>query len=436
MHAAHLLSPQYPDGQLFADLRGADEHPVPAGQVVARFARALGLPYDDPPPDADELTASYRSRLAGRRCLLLLDNAVDEDQVRPLIPAGSACLVLITSRNRLAGLAGDGARFVALDPLTEQNASRLLASTAPAGIDWSEPSARELISICGRLPLALRITGAQLATGSTASAGELGIRLLTLETRLARLEIGNLAVRASFALSYLKLPPPAKTVFRRLGLFTGPTLTAPMTAQLAGLDVEQAADALHLLQQRSLLRLAGTGRYELHDLLRLYADECSLSADTAQERADARRRLADWMLHRLVGAATAISPSSWHVEPPSPDSGDAGAPFDSCEAALAWLDAEHANLYAAVSWLADAALPRHAWQLAVELWHWFNLRGHHAEWIRTGITGQACAQRLGDADAEALVLQSLAAGYFRSRRFTDALRAQQQALALFRHMGD
>lgn len=431
VHVAHLLSGLYPDGQLFADLRGADEHPVPSGQVVARFTRALGSAGGALPPDADELTACYRSRLAGRRCLLLLDNAADEDQVRPLIPAGSSCLVLITSRNRLAGLASGGGRFIALDPLTEQDASRLLASTAPAGTDWSEPAARELIRICGRLPLALRITGAQLATGTTASAGELGDRLLAMETRLARLEIGNLGVRTSFALSYLRLPTLAKTVFRRLGLFPGPTLTAPIAAQLAGLDAEQAAQALHLLQQRSLLSLTGTGRYELHDLLRLYADGCSQAEDTEQERTAARLRLADWMLAGVAGAATSISPASWHVA-----TDVCPTAFGGYDAALAWLDAEHANLSAAVSWLHGSSLHQHAWQIAVELWHWFNLRGHHAELISTAMTGQVCARLLGDSYAEAVVLQSLALGYVRSRRFADALRAQQRALNLFRETGN
>jgi tetratricopeptide (TPR) repeat protein len=431
-HAAHLLSTRYPDGQLFADLRGAGQCPVPPEQVLARFARGLGLTASELPTDVDELTAVYRSLLADRRCLILLDNAADEEQVRPLIPAASSCLVLITSRNRLAGLAGAG--FVGLSPLTEEDASQLLAGIA-AGAQWNENTARELIRICGRLPLALRIAGAQLATGAAASADELAERLLILETRLARLEIGNLAVRTSFALSYQALPPLAKTVFRRLGLFPGPTLTAPIAAHLAGVGAEAAADVLTLLQQRSLLTLAGPHRYEVHDLVRLYASERSAAEDTVQERAEAAHRLARWLVRSVVAAATASSPSTWHIDTEA--STGAGEPaFASYDDALTWLDAEHANLQAAISWAARMSLPEQAWQLAAELWHWFNLRGHYAEWISMAMTGRASAQGVGDANAEAFVLQSLAVGYLRSRRYSDALGAQQQALSLFRQNGN
>lgn len=430
-HTAHLLAAQYPDGQLFADLRGADERPVPAEQVMARFARALGMPALDVPADLDELTAAYRSLLAGRSCLILLDNALDEDQVRPLIPAGSSCFVLITSRNRLAGLAGAGARFAGIDPLTELDAARLLASMIPPGEGWDESLARELSALCGRLPLALRITGAQLATGTTPSASELAGRLLAHQTRLARLKIGNLAVRTSFALSYTKLPPLAMVVFRRLSLCPGPTVTPQVAAQLAGISVEQAEDVLCQLHQRSLLSLAGTQRYELHDLLRLYADERSRAEDCVQERDQAQRRLADWLPRMVVSAATAINPASWHVEMDGTEPA-----FESYDDALAWLDAEHANLQVAVSWLADSSMHRQAWQLAVELWHWYNLRSHHTEWISTAMTGRASAQRLGDANAEAVVLQSLAVAYLRTRRYDAALEAQEQAHALFRQTTD
>jgi NB-ARC domain/Helix-turn-helix domain len=250
VHVAHGRAEAFPDGQLFSDLRGMDEHPVAAERVLARFMRSLGFA-ENAPGDLDELAAVYRSMLTGRRCLISLDKAADEEHVRPLIPAEPACLVLITSRNRLAGL--PGAAFVALNPLGPSEALQLLTGIADSAAG-QQPHSRELVQLCGRLPLALRIVGAQLATGAVVSAAQLAERLHAEESRLARLEVGDFAIRSSFALSYEALHPAARLVFRRLGVFPGPTVTPDIAAELAGISPDAAAETFTLLQQRN-----GTG---------------------------------------------------------------------------------------------------------------------------------------------------------------------------------
>lgn len=434
VHIGHRLAAEYPDGQLFADLRGTDQAPVEPAVVQRHFLQSLGVT-GDLPADPDLLTAAYRTALADRRCLILLDNSVDEDQIRPLIPAGSSCLVLVTSRSRMAGLACS--RFLSLAPLAVAEAREFLAQIAPAQVSSQSTAVDELIELCGWLPLAIRIAGAQLATGLAASATGLVASLRDEHDRLRHLTVGDVSVRASFTLSYVKLPGQTQVVFRRLGRFPGPEVTPVIAALLGGIGIDEAERVLRHLQQASLIERVGQDRYALHDLLRLYAGEQSVVDDDPGEFDAAARALVTCLLDSTVNAAVTIRPIVRHLLdtarsefPPAPLS------FDDYDQALAWLTVERANLMAVVSFAADRGYHELAARLAGELRYLFELDGSLADWISVTRTGLASAQCAGDLDAESHLLRSLGVAFTRSLRHAEALTTLTSALELCRRIGD
>ena len=435
VHVGHRLATEYPDGQLFADLRGMDVAPVESMEVQRRFLQSLGLG-GDLPTDPEVLTAAYRTALADRRCIILLDNAAHEDQVRPLIPAGSSCLVLITSRSRLAGL--DCPRFLGLAPLAVAEARELLARIAPAQISGESDSVDELIELCGWLPLAIRIIGAQLATGLASSTAGLVVSLRDEHHRVRQLTVGDASVRASFTLSYLKLPTDVRAVFRRLGRFPGPELTPLIAALLAEVGLDEAERTLSYLQQASLIERANQDRYALHDLLRLFAEEQSHIEDDPQEFDTAARNMVAYMADSAVNAAMTIRPTTYHLPAPEPSSGCPSIPlsFADYDAALAWLTAERTNLLAIARFAANRGYDRQAARLAAELRYLFDLEGSLTDWISITETGLVSARQAGDLDAESHLLRSLAVAFSRSLRYSEALATQTSALELCRRIGD
>lgn len=433
VHVGHRLAAGYPDGQLFADLRGTNEAPVEPAAVQRQFMQSLGVA-GALPADPDMLTAAYRTALADRRCIVLLDNAAHEDQIRPLIPAGSSCLVLVTSRSRLAGLACS--RFLALAPLAKGEARELLLRIAPTQVSSRSYAANELVELCGWLPLAIRIVGAQLATGLAPTAARLVASLRDEHHRLRHLTVGDVSVRASFTLSYSKLPADLAAIFRRLGRFPGPEVTPPVAALLGATGVDEAERALSYLQQASLIERVGQDRYALHDLVRLFARERSIADDALDEFDAVARNVVTWMLGSAVNAAMTIRPMVRHLQDPSCDLPLAPLSFGDYDHALAWLTRERANLMAVAGFAADRGYDLQAARLAGELRFLFELDGSLADWISTTRIGLASARHAGDLEAESHLLRSLAVAFARSLRYTEALATQTSALELSRRIGD
>ncbi|WP_169789935.1 AfsR/SARP family transcriptional regulator [Actinoplanes subtropicus] len=411
---AHAVRERFPDGQLFVDMLGF--HPGPRRPVAEALALALvafGVPAERVPVAVDAQVALYRSVLAGRRVLLILDNVADPDQVRQLVPGDPGCLVVATSRDRLSGLvARDGARRLTVDVLPPGDAVEVLAGAAgPAGLGDDPEAARELARLCGHLPLALRIAGARLADRPHAGVRE-HIAELTARGRMSQLRVDGddqATVRAAFDLSYRALTPAAGRLFRRLGLVPSPAgLAPPAAAALAGVpepDLGPLADSLarlHLVRVTERNRLAG------HDLLLEYAAELAAEHDEAADRDAAAHRLLHFYLHNAdrVSADLNGPPRLGLPREPAP----AGVPileFGDHAQARKWLDAEWANLVAAVEYAAAAGRHRLAWQLAHALHHVLRLQAPPAQWEAVARTGLAAARRDGDPRGETVLRQSL-----------------------------
>ena len=281
VHFAHRAAPAFPDGQLFVNLRGFDpDHPpLDPGDVLARFVRALGAGASQLPADPDELAGMYRSQLSGRRVLVVLDNAASAEQVRPLLPGTAGCLAIVTSRNRLSGLvAVDGAQRLTLDMLPPGEAVALIARSAGDERAAADPAAtRRLAELCGRLPLALRITADRAAAHPHLSMADLADELTAERDRLDVLATDEQAsqVRAVFSWSYRALAPASARAFRLLGLHPGQDISTAAAAALLDAPVPETRQLLRTLTGGHLLEETGRDRYQFHDLVRVYAAECA-----------------------------------------------------------------------------------------------------------------------------------------------------------------
>jgi DNA-binding SARP family transcriptional activator/tetratricopeptide (TPR) repeat protein len=397
---------RFPDGQLYVNLAGytAGAAPMRPDQALARFLRALGVPPEEVPLDEDEASARYRSLLADRRVLVVLDNARGPDQVRPLLPAGAGCLVVVTSRDRLTGLAArDGARLLTLGVLDAGEADALLATLVGADRVAAEPAAAaELAALCGYLPLALRIAGANLAAHPHRTFAEHVVELRA-GNRLALLQVhgdDESAVRASFDLSYAALKPEARRMFRLIGLVPGADFTAPAAAALTDSDITEARDTLGQLLGAHLLDEPAAGRYALHDLLRLYARGLAEIEDGVPERAAALRRLGDFYLSSVDNAAHVLYPQMQRL-PLDPPSAPTAITVTDHAAALAWLEEERPNLVAMVRHAAAEGPRPVAWLLADALRGYFWMRRHADDWLAVGEAGLAAAVAADDAYGQA-----------------------------------
>ncbi|GAB4052142.1 transcriptional regulator AfsR [Catellatospora paridis] len=427
---AHTLAEDYPDGQLYLDLQGSNPRltPLDPGDVLHRFLRALGTPDGDTPADAAEAGAMFRTRLAGRRLLVLLDNAVDAAQVRPLLPGTPGCLVLVTSRRALTSL--DSAALLPLDVLDEADALRLLGSRADAR------AAQQLAALCGRLPLALRIAAARLDARPDWSAADLVERLVDERGRLDELHTDDMAVRSCFQASYRALDAPAARAFRMAGLARAPHLSVTAMAALLGQTRAVAASALDRLVEARLVDMSA-GRVQLHDLLRLYAAECALHDDPPQERAQALHQLfvyyvgtAHRALQQVVGM---VRPVDAALQGPE---GTGLVPISTLAEASSWLDAELAAA-AAVATQAGEATPvdrRYPAQLlrATSL---YLLRRTPDEVDRLA----ALALRLHSSDdphSAAIAHNMRGQAFYFRRRYAESRESLERALALWRAHDD
>jgi tetratricopeptide (TPR) repeat protein len=438
LHWAHRLTSRFPDGQLYLDLRGYDrEQPVSPADALARFIRSLGVAPGEVPADLDERAAFYRSLLAGRRMLVLLDNASGVEQVRPLLPGTASCLVLITSRNNLAGLvAREGARRVDLDVLDRSEAIALLRAVIGKRVDAEPEAALGLVQLCAGLPLALRIAAETAVARPAMSLSRLVGDLWDEKGRLDLLSAAGdtrTAVRSVFSWSYQNLSAEAAKAFGLLGLHPGRDLDLDDAAALRGAEPAQAQAALDELVQAHLLEPAGNGMFAMHDLLRVYAAEC------APDRQAPLTRLLDHYTGRAAAAADALFPHDRASRPPLPGAHtSAGAAFLPAEA-LSWLDSHRPNLVALARFSARNGWPAHSVALSGILWRHFEVGGHYQEALAVHSSAVDAARNDPRGEAGhgmAGVLANLGNVYWWLGDYRDALTYFQHALAGHRERGD
>jgi transcriptional regulator with XRE-family HTH domain/tetratricopeptide (TPR) repeat protein len=439
IHAGHQVTTYFPDGQLYLDLRGSSTQPVLPAAALSRVLRDLGTEPAAVPLEEAERAARYRSIADGKKLLVVLDDARDAAQVRPLLPGAPGCAVLVTSRHSLAGL--ESAHPLHLDVMDQEDASALFTSIAgPVRTANDAGSVRQVLATCAGLPLAIRIAAARLASRPAWSVRVLVDRLDRAQRPLDELQAGDLAVRTCFSASYESLQQddggePASRFFRLLGLAEGPDISLPAAAALAGTSTEVAEVALELLVDASMLQSPASGRYRFHDLLRAYARERARDEEPANDHHAAIRRMLQWYLHTTAAAARIISPARPHPPLDRDEAGMAPLAFTDYGAALAWLDAEHANLVVAVSQAADEAEHEIARYLPLELWDLFLLRSHVDAWIETHKIGVASARAVADLDTERRLLNNLGGAYFAAGRLEDAAETLRHTIELCSQLG-
>jgi DNA-binding SARP family transcriptional activator len=439
VHAAHQVSSEFPDGQLYVDLLGASHQPSSPGEVLARFLRDLGIEGDKIPVRDDERATLYRSALTGRRVLVLLDNAKDAAQVRPLLPGSSSCAVLVTTRSRTSDLAS--MRFVDLDVLEDTEALALFSRIVGEERAAAEPDATaEVLVACAGLPLAVRICAARLAKRRQWRVATLAARLRDQHRRLDELKTGDLAVRASFQVSYDSLRPTADGVdparaFRLLGLWQGTSISGAAAAAMIGAPADDVAEALEALVDINLLESPAPDRYRFHDLLKVYAMERAQSAETLDAQEEAVSRLLWWYQNTTQAAVDAVSPRRYQVPREAAVRDPAPLAFSGLDEALAWYDAERGNLVAAVRQAADAGLHEIAWRLPPTLFPVFNRRSNWADCVTANRVAVESARNAADRAGEAWALSIL--GFALAKlRDPEAFGHLEKALALRQELGD
>jgi DNA-binding SARP family transcriptional activator/Tfp pilus assembly protein PilF len=434
LHAAHRIADRYPDGQLFIDLRGYTQgmEPTEPAEALDHALRALGVPGPQVPASLDQAAALYRTRLAGRRMLILLDNAATEAQVTPLLPGSAGCLVLVTSRRRLAGL--DHAHTVSLDTLPAADAVALFCQAAGEHrLDGQPPELLvELVELCGRLPLAIRIAAARLRSHPAWQLTHLVARLRDQQHRLGELEMGHRSVTAALDLSYQHLSPDQRQTYRLLGLHPGPDLDAHAAAALLGSTLRHAGRMLDQLLEVHLLLETVAGRYRFHDLTRVHAAHTATRDQSASAGVD---RLLDYYRHAASLAMDAAYPYEWERRPQLPPGGLSTPELPDPAAALGWLDTELPNLLAVARCATEYGKPAYVLHLSSILHRHLRTRGryHDAETLHQ--QALVAARATGDQAAEVVALTGLGYTHRRQGRYEQATDHFEQALQIARGTG-
>ncbi|MFF0253025.1 BTAD domain-containing putative transcriptional regulator [Micromonospora zamorensis] len=435
VHVATALADDYPDAQLYIDLHGHSERtPLTPAVAVATLLRQLGVPDERVPANQDDRLALWRSELAGRQALLVLDNAASADQVTPLLPNGSHCLVLITSRRRLVGV--DEGRPSSLPVLDTDEGVELLGRVVGADrVAAESEAAAEVVRRCGHLPLAIRLAGARLAHRPRWRIADLAERLSTRPDPLAEFEAGERSVGRAFALSYAQVSPVAQRAFRLLGLHPGVRFDNSVAAVLAELPLPDTQDLLDELVDAHLVEEAETGRYRLHDLVREYARTLVAEPERADERRGGIERLLDHHLHVATAIARERELSSLHTlievaEPLRPDLVTLVA-----EQGPAWLHENLAAWTALVRLAETEEFPRYCWQLARACWYAQFEGGRLDELIETHTIGLRAAEELCDDRAVATMLNYLASAHYRLGDFPESIRVMERSRGIFRQLG-
>ncbi|PUB27769.1 DNA-binding SARP family transcriptional activator [Promicromonospora sp. AC04] len=439
VHWAHQIADQFPDGQLYVNLRGYDpDQPVRPTDALARFLTALGVPERDIPLDDDERAARYRSELAGRRMLIVLDNAGSVAQVRPLLPGSGSSLVVVTSRDSLAGLvAVHGAHQVGLDVLPATEAVDLLHRLIGDRVMAEPAAAATLAEQCARLPLALRVAAVLATSRPDRSLAEVVAELADRQERLELLDPGGdpyAAVHAVFSWSIQHLPEPAARTFRRLGLHPGPDLDPYVAAALTGLDPHQARRVLEALVRAHLLHRTGPGRYAMHDLLRAYATHLTLTEDSDQERKAAEQRLLAYYQASAVAAMDVLYPNEARYRPEVTGVDVEIPDLVGSDAARGWLETEWLCIVA-IAGHADAGTPDYVHGFA-QIVNMYSGEAHFADLLTINGHALRAAEHAGDLAGQAHALRQLGVGYKRLGEYGASIEHAWRALALFRQVGD
>ena len=441
VHWGHRMRHRFPDGTLYANLRGYGPGlPATADEVLDAFLRALGTAPGRMPSELEERSALYRSLLDGKRVLVVLDNAGTPEQVRPLLPGGPGCLALVTSRSSMTGLVvGQGAARISLDLLSFDEAVMFLRGIVGDARADAEPQALvEIVHACARLPLALRIAGARAAARPLLRLSDLQAELLDQHTRLDTLSATGdetTAVRTIFAWSYQALPAGQALVFRRLGLHPGVQIDIYAAAALADTSPHEARSHLEALSDMHLVEPATSDHYLTHDLLRAYAAEQSEHDDTAAERHEATMRLLGYYLH-TADTADRMTMKRWRIVPDAAPHPRHSPPIANGVQGATWFDAERDNLVAAARHAADTGLHAAAWQLAAVLYGLFDIRGHRDDRHTLLETGSASAQILGDQCAEHYLLTLSSDLLGELGRLQDAEHRARRALRIAHDLDD
>jgi DNA-binding SARP family transcriptional activator/tetratricopeptide (TPR) repeat protein len=442
IHWAHRVADRFPDGQLYVNLRGYD----PSGQIVSpieairSFLDALGVPAEGVPRHPDAQAALYRTLLSDKKVLLVLDNARDAEQVRPLLPGTPSSVAVVTSRQQLAGLvATHHARPVTLGLFDADEARELLTGRTGTGRLADEPGAvDEVIRCCARLPLALAIVAARAATQPQLSASILAAQLHAARSTLDVLAADDVAtdVRGVFSWSYQTLSRPAARVFRQLGLHPGPDMSVPAAASLAAVAPADVRPVLDQLVRANLISEPVPGRYVLHELMQAYAAEQADGIDPATDRLAARQRLIDHYLHASWDAVRQLEPQRALIALSPPAKSSCAVQIADRGEALAWFTTEQAVLATMVDYAITAGLDRHAWQLASALTTFLDRRAQPYDLARTQQTALAAAERLSDLSAQAYSHRHLARAYASMGDLDEGHTRMLRALELYRQAGD
>jgi tetratricopeptide (TPR) repeat protein len=430
VHAAHQLLAEFPDGHLYADLRGYAEgqEPVQPGEVLGVFLRSLGVGAEDVPADVEERSGLLRQLLTSRRVLMVLDNTRTEAQIRPLLPGVGGSLVLITSRSVLPGLEAD--ERIGLDVLTTGDAVTMLAGLGGHRAAADPTAVAEVARLCGRLPLALRIAGQLLAAHPTWPVVSLAQLLATEQQRLSRLGAGDVQVRAAFEVSYQQLSGEDARLFRLLGLHPGPDFTVGAAAALGGIEDDAADLGLARLAKAHLVIEDAVGRFALHDLLRLFARTTCEQADNAADRETAETRLV-----RHYENLAAFLDSCVDLELRATAEQDR-KPLSSARQALAVFEAERPSLLAAFGLAVQRGWDEVVRRLSESMGESLRVLRYLDDLLMVREAALTAARHGGGTGIEGSALSNLGLAYREERRFEDAVTSYQQALAIFRETGD
>jgi tetratricopeptide (TPR) repeat protein/DNA-binding XRE family transcriptional regulator len=438
VHAAHRLAGQFPDGQIFLPLHAhtPGQRPVDPADALASLLRA-GLGAQVIPAGLDARAGCWRDYLAGKRVLLVLDDATGHEQVRPLLPGNAGSLVLITSRRRLTAL--EDAAVISLDTMPPDEAAQLLARLAARpDVRPGETGVAEIARLCGYLPLAIGMLARQLHHHPAWAPAGLAGELAAARDRLELMQAENLSVAAAFDLSYQDLTAGQRRLFRRLGLHPGPDIDAHAAAALDGTSLATARRQLHALYDHHLISEPASGRYRLHDLLREHAQALAAAADPAAREA-AIGRLLDYYLHTALAADKHIpsknkSPAATVLPPARPP--DCAPPVSTQRQAAAWLEGERANLHAATSYAAANELPVHAMLIPAAMASFLGVRHYRDQALTLHQTALAAARQAGDRPGQGRALNWVASAQIDTTQFAAAEATLQESLALHRNLGD
>ncbi|MET8154237.1 AfsR/SARP family transcriptional regulator [Actinoplanes sp. NPDC049668] len=441
VHWAHRVSERFPDGQLYVNLRGFDAHgsAVEPGDALRGFFDAFAVPNAQVPARLEDQAALYRSLLAGRRILVVLDNARDSEQIGPLLPGAPGCAVVVTSRRRLAGVAAAGADVLSLDLLAPGEARELFSRRVGTARVAAEPVAFDaIVAACARLPLALAIVAARAAVYPEQSLTALATDLREAAGGLDAFVGENAAndARAVLSWSYHRLGPAAARLFRLLGLHRRPDIATAAAASLAGVTVSEARRLLRELTSAHLVEEVTPGRFGFHDLLRAYAKEQTLETDSDAERRAAVLRLLDHYLHTAWLADRTLYPyrQPIHVEPA--DLATVVPRIDGAAEALVWFMGEHATLLAAVEQAEAEDFPWHASRLTWCITAFLNYQGKWHDWAVVLRIALAATRQVGDVDGQAETHRLLSLACLLQGLLTDAEAQAKLALDLFDELGD